>query len=145
MAVVHLSAAQAAREAGVSRPTIARAIEAGRLPGAYRDQRGHWRIPVPDLLGAGFQIGKPSPPDEPAHPAHPEQHAGMPRPDDERARLHAQVADLRVQVEQERAGRIAAEALAAERLDRIGDLQRQLPPRAIEGGRRRGLLGRLLG
>lgn len=137
-----LSLAAAARECGVSRPTIERAIKAGRLPNAQRNHRGHWAIPVPDLLAAGFNIGKPSPPEDDAPPV---QHAGMHTEPDEHARLHARIADLEAALDRERAARAAAEALAEERLARIDDLKAAMPPRAIGGPKPSGLLGRLFG
>ena len=48
-----LSQVEAARLAGCSRDTIARARRAGRLPDA-RLQDGHWVIPLADLTAAGL-------------------------------------------------------------------------------------------
>ena len=48
-----LSQVEAARLAGCSRDTIARARRAGRLPDA-RLQDGHWVIPLADLVAAGL-------------------------------------------------------------------------------------------
>lgn len=48
-----LSQLEAARIAGCSRDTVARARRAGRLPGA-RLQDGHWVIPLADLVAAGL-------------------------------------------------------------------------------------------
>jgi hypothetical protein len=48
-----LSQLEAARLAGCSRDTIARARRAGRLPDA-RLQDGHWVIPLADLVAAGL-------------------------------------------------------------------------------------------
>ena len=48
-----LSQLEAARLAGCSRDTIARARRAGRLPDA-RLQDGHWVIPLADLMAAGL-------------------------------------------------------------------------------------------
>jgi hypothetical protein len=58
------SAADAARECGVSRPTITRAAAAGRIEGAVRDDAGAWVLPLDGLLGAGFHPGRPSPPED---------------------------------------------------------------------------------
>ena len=48
-----LSQLEAARLAGCSRDTIARARRAGRLPDA-RLQDGHWVIPLTNLMAAGL-------------------------------------------------------------------------------------------
>ena len=58
------SAADAARECGVSRPTITRAAAAGRIAGAVRDDAGAWALPLDGLLAAGFHPGRPSPPED---------------------------------------------------------------------------------
>lgn len=54
---------QAARECGVSVATIRRRIKDGSLPNAVQGARGAWTIPVTDLIAAGLNPGKPSPPD----------------------------------------------------------------------------------
>jgi integrase len=43
---VELGLAEAAEQAGVSLPTVRRHWRAGQLPGAYRDARGHVRVPA---------------------------------------------------------------------------------------------------
>ena len=48
------SAIEAARRCNVGRATIQRAIYAKRLPNAVRTDKG-WRIPLTDLLAAGFK------------------------------------------------------------------------------------------
>jgi len=55
------SAAEAARETGVSRTTIMRKLAAGEFEQATKDDDG-WRIPLDDLLAAGLNPGRPSPP-----------------------------------------------------------------------------------
>ncbi|WP_156150505.1 helix-turn-helix domain-containing protein [Gordonia sihwensis] len=55
------SAAEAARETGVSRTTIMRKLAAGEFAQATKDDDG-WRIPLDDLLAAGLNPGRPSPP-----------------------------------------------------------------------------------
>ena len=49
----------AARLCGVSDETIRRRLRAGRLPGARRvgGPASEWRIPIGDLVEAGFEIG----------------------------------------------------------------------------------------
>jgi hypothetical protein len=54
----------AARECGVSVETIKRRRMMGQFPNSFQSgNRGDWMIPVDDLLAAGLQPGKPSPPD----------------------------------------------------------------------------------
>src|SRR5699024_3737270 len=39
-------------------PTIKRRLSAGELPNAYKTSSGQWRIPVTDLIAAGYDPGK---------------------------------------------------------------------------------------
>ena len=55
---------EAAKACGVSRTTIVRAAAAGRIAGAVRGDDGAWTIPLDGLLGAGYNPGKPSPPED---------------------------------------------------------------------------------
>lgn len=55
------SAAEAARETGVSRTTIMRKLAAGEFAQAKKDDDG-WRIPLEDLLAAGLNPGRTAPP-----------------------------------------------------------------------------------
>lgn len=144
MSTTELSLAAAARECNVSRPTIQRAIKSGKLPNCWQNEKGHWRIPVPDLLGAGFNIAAPAPP---AQNEQPVQHESMKPDDTDHAHLHARVSDLEAALERETSARKIAEALAEERLARIEDLKSQLPQRSIEGGQtaKRGIFSRLFG
>lgn len=56
------SAAESARQCGVSRATIDRALKSGKLA-AEKDEEGAWRISPHALAEAGLNPGKPSPPD----------------------------------------------------------------------------------
>lgn len=58
------TAGDAARACGVARTTISRAAAAGRIAGAERDESGAWVLPLSGLLAAGFNPGKPSPPED---------------------------------------------------------------------------------
>src|SRR5699024_66568 len=60
---MYWSAAESARQCGVSRATIDRAIKAGKLA-AEKDDEGAWRISPHALVEAGFNPGTPSPPEE---------------------------------------------------------------------------------
>lgn len=59
---MYWSAAESARQCGVSRATIDRALKSGKLA-AEKDEEGAWRISPHALIEAGFNPGKPSPPD----------------------------------------------------------------------------------
>jgi hypothetical protein len=52
---------------GVSKSTVKRRLREGAFPGAFQEDpasaQSPWRIPVEDLLAAGLNPGKPSPPD----------------------------------------------------------------------------------
>lgn len=128
------SVAEAARQCGVGRATVQRALQAGRLPNAEQGRRG-WEIPVSDLIGAGFAPGRPTAPDAPAapdraarehgrapEPSRPEQVTGQLTEHPDTARLRALETELAV----ERARREAAEQLAAERAERVADLRSAL-------------------
>lgn len=51
-----LTLTQAARQCGVSRSALRRALDGGRFPGAVQseDERGTWQVPVGDLVAAGY-------------------------------------------------------------------------------------------
>ncbi|WP_075836012.1 MULTISPECIES: helix-turn-helix domain-containing protein [unclassified Rhodococcus (in: high G+C Gram-positive bacteria)] len=126
------SASEAARRCGVGRATIQRALDAGRLPGAVRTDKG-WQIPLEALLAAGYTPDRPSAPDQPTPPqASParEHHRAAPAPDLEHAQrvaeLEALLATERARADLEHARRMAAEALAAERAERVADLRHAL-------------------
>jgi Helix-turn-helix domain len=52
-----LSISDAARRCGVHRNTVRRYLDAGKFPGAFReDERSPWQIPVQDLLEAGLNV-----------------------------------------------------------------------------------------
>jgi hypothetical protein len=54
---------------GVSKSTVKRRLREGSFPSAFQDDPANpqspWRIPVEDLLAAGLNPGRPSPPDPP--------------------------------------------------------------------------------
>jgi len=97
------TAGEAARACGVSRTTISRAAAAGRIPGAERDEAGAWTLPLSGLLAAGYNPGKPSPPED-----------AQPRRGDDEAPVPAEVFRLRIELEQARAeARIQADRAAS--------------------------------
>ena len=126
------SASEAARRCGVGRATIQRALDAGRLPGAVRTDKG-WQIPLEALLAAGYTPDRPTAPDQPTpKPARParERHRAAAAPDLEQAQrvaeLEALLAAERARADLEHARRVAAETLAAERAERVADLRHAL-------------------
>ena len=93
------SISQAAKYCGTSRTSIQRAIKAGKLPNAEQENTS-WRIPIDDLISAGFtpdKIGE--------QPLHATMHANQiahAQPDQE-------LIDLRDQLQQEKNRRELAE------------------------------------
>jgi Helix-turn-helix domain len=116
-----LTIAEAARTCGVSVSTIRRYLAAGRFPTAHqqpspiRGQRGLWRIPTQDLLGAGLRPGRAHLPDQELKN---EPWSGQPVDDRVRQLEHA--------LELEQTRRRAAEDLAAERAHTIQTLESAL-------------------
>lgn len=97
---------EAARRTGVSRATLLRRIESGKIPGATKTEDG-WSIGVEDLLAAGFH------PDRPTMPAPVHEHAHMVvQPPTDTAR---RIAALEQELAVAHAQRVAAEQVAAER------------------------------
>lgn len=93
-----VSASTAARLTGLGRATMTRRLQAGQIPGATRDDQGHWSIPLDGLRAAGL---------DPDHP-----------PAD-RSAEGATVTRLRQEL-------AVAEALAAERAETITHLRQTL-------------------
>jgi len=107
------SAAEAARETGVSRTTIMRKLGLGEFPQATKDDDG-WHIPLADLLAAGLSPGRPSPPVRGQ-----EQSEGQTV-----AELSHQVELLRVQLAAAQQLAVEKDRLAAEK-DRVIETQAQ--------------------
>lgn len=133
-----LSAAAAARATGVARSTIQRKLKTGDFPGACETAQG-WRIPVSDLLRAGYQLDT-QPGGHPATGEHAQAVShGQSHPDNETPREHAHTHTLMQRLEaelrqarhaldMERVRREAAERLAAERDRTIELLARKALP-----------------
>lgn len=62
MARVEFSLSEAVEVTGRSKSTLVRAVKAGKLPNAYKDLSGAWKLPVEDLIAAGYP---PTPPEAP--------------------------------------------------------------------------------
>lgn len=119
------SAAESAKRCGVARSTIQRALTQGRFPNAMSTDEG-WRIPVEDLLAAGFHPGRSTPPTEQVADTSTDTQV-----------LQAELVALHAEVERLHARAAAAERLLDER-ERVISVQTealaatQLALRAIE-------------
>jgi len=100
---------EAAEMFDVSRPTLTKALKAGKLSGE-RDGAGAWRVD-PSELARVYRPRK-----GPISTTRLEPGAST------------ELAELRAALDVERARREAAETLAEERAERIADLRRLLPP-----------------
>jgi excisionase family DNA binding protein len=120
-----LTIAEAAQVCGVSTSTIRRHLRAGRFPSARQEpspvpgQPGQWRIPTEDVLGAGLDRRRPTP------PGHAEDHQATGEPAGAWA-ARDRVEALEHALELERTRRQAAELLAAERARTILALETAL-------------------
>ncbi|MFC9486575.1 helix-turn-helix domain-containing protein [Streptomyces hydrogenans] len=129
-----LNQREAAAACGVSRSTIRRRREAGLLPGAVEDPERGWLIPVEALLGAGFTLNAPAPPD--TTPVRPVDHAaGLEggAVQELRAELDRLRHEHALELAEARHGQALAESEATHlraqldaRAEHIGDLQRAL-------------------
>ena len=113
---VALSQGEAARACGVSQATLRRARRSGRLPGATQSDDGGWRIPVSDLLGAGFSMDRVTP-DTTGDGGHDTAQEGG---------AALEIADLRRMLSESERARAVAEALATERAREIERADRML-------------------
>lgn len=116
---------EAAERTGVSRSTMRRYREQGKLPNAYKDTDGLWRVPLEDLLAAGLTPTDPTL-SAPAEQA-PEQQVSM----DEG--LAVRVRELESQLAVERARAEGLERIAAAAETNAADLRMAL--RMLESGR----------
>ena len=105
---MYWSAAESARQCGVSRATIDRALKAGKLA-AEKDHEGAWRISPHALIEAGFNPGKPSPPTTADIPADTNVSAEVHRLTVELARVQADARVFAVERDSERQLRETAE------------------------------------
>lgn len=126
-----LTITEAAAACQVDRRTIRRRLDANDLPHAWREQTpqgpGPWRIPVEDLIAAGYKLHAPTPPETPETPQGRHTVTSTPTPTStaEVEQLRAEVADLRRRAE-------VAEAIATERAAALEDARLAL--RALTAG-----------
>jgi excisionase family DNA binding protein len=136
----HLSPAQAAKAAGVSRWTVVRAINSQALQ-ARRDNRNQWRIEPEDL-----EAWRSAHPAHSAHIEHEQEPAPAAPPDDD---LRIEAAGLRVEVRllrEERDGllKLLALAMSAQPAPEKPVEAPAGAPVIMESSKASGLLGRLL-
>ncbi len=128
-----LSVSGAAKACGVSRRTIHRRLAEKAFPAATQDHDGTWRIPVDDLLGAGFHLYAPVPETPiPTQGGTESAHGPAQERTPEVGRLRDALveAERRLGTAEHRAN--LAEAIAAERLRTIDTLSTAL--RALQPG-----------
>lgn len=106
---------EAVEEFAASRSTLRRRLEAGAFPNAHQEPgTGSWRIPVTDLLAAGFKPRKTWLTDTLTERAHPESDTGSEHAQQLLDRVKTLERDLAI----ERAHREAAERIAAAEANR---------------------------
>ena len=92
----------------VSRSTLRRRLEAGAFPNAAQDPGGAWRVPLPDLLAAGFRARSTWKNDTLTELAQPEDDLAHDHAHELQTRINTLEQDLLI----ERAHRQAAERVA---------------------------------
>jgi hypothetical protein len=111
-----LTVSEAAERTGTSRSTVRRRLDGGELPSAWRETgpdggpSGPWRIPVDDLLAAGFDLSAPSREQATPNAGEPVEPAGPAGDADAR-----ELAELRAQLDRARAEAERWRAVADER------------------------------
>jgi sugar phosphate isomerase/epimerase len=125
-----LTLAQAVDAANVSRSTLRRWLQTGKVPGAARTDDGGWAIPIEGLLVAGARLHSPGGADTGSR-------SGVARghdtgPDTAVDALREELGQLRLEVAVARVQREKAEAIAEERGRALDDARRML--RMLEAG-----------
>lgn len=116
---------EAAERTGVSRSTMRRHREGGKLPNAYKDTDGLWRVPLEDLLAVGLT------PIDPTLSAPVEQAPEQVTSTDEGLAVRVRELESQLAVERERVAGLERIAAAAE--TNAADLRMAL--RMLESGR----------
>jgi hypothetical protein len=116
VATATLTIAEASRATGFARNRLRRHIGTGRFPGAFREatargpDTGRWRIPISELVSAGFSLDL----------------AALERPEVRHGDANIEIERLRAELAEERSRRIAAETLAEERGQGLDEAQHAL-------------------
>ena len=109
----NLTLTAASQAFGIDRVTLRRSLKQGRFPHSFRDERGAWLVPTVDLLPVAVRLARQQ---TEVVPSVPELRGELERVQVENALLRERLA--------------SAEAIAAERQERIDDLRlalRMLP------------------
>ena len=117
-----LTLREAADATGAGFSTLRRKRTEGVFPGATKDDKRGWLIPVDDLLAAGYRLHAPAPPDPPAESAPTVQASAAPDVEQLRAELAAAKTEA---VAARTEARVLRELLAAKD-DHVTDLRRQV-------------------
>jgi hypothetical protein len=130
----HFSLAEAADVCGVAKITMRRALDAQRFPNARRADgakgagTGEWRIPIEDLLAAGYTPHAAKRPPQPPREAtsHDPDPLLTPTPPSVTEAYSGRIAALERELVEERHRREMAELAAAERARALADLRQAL-------------------
>jgi sugar phosphate isomerase/epimerase len=125
-----LTLAQAVDAANVSRSTLRRWLQTGKVPGATRTDDGGWAIPIDGLLAAGARLHSPGGADTGARSGVTRSHDTGPVAAVDA--LREELDQLRFEVAVARVQRERAEAIAEERGRALEDARRML--RMLEAG-----------
>lgn len=113
---------EAMERTGASRSTLRRRLDQGKFPGAYRDQAKQWRIPLTDLLAAGFTPVQGVSTDI----AHPENELAHDLAHVNQANLENRIKTLEISLATEHAHRVASEQVALAHEKRAETAERAL-------------------
>lgn len=113
---------EAVERTGASRSTLRRRLDQGKFPGAYLDPAGQWRIPLTDLLAAGFTPAQPPGQGVATDIAHPENELAHVN----QANLENRIKTLEISLATEHAHRVASEQVALAHEKRAETAERAL-------------------
>lgn len=113
---------EAVERTGASRSTLRRRLDQGKFPGAYLDQAGQWRIPLTDLLAAGFTPVQPPGQGVATDIAHPENELAHVNHEN----LENRIKKLEISLATEHAQRVASEQVALAHEKRAETAERAL-------------------
>ncbi|MDJ0318668.1 helix-turn-helix transcriptional regulator [Arthrobacter antibioticus] len=113
---------EAVERTGASRSTLRRRLDQGKFPGAYLDRAGQWRIPLTDLLAAGFIPVPPLGQGVVTDIVHPEDALAQVN----QINLENRIKTLEISLATERAHRVASEQVALAHEKRAETAERAL-------------------